>query len=392
MVGMPAARLTDLHVCPMVTGVVPHVGGPIVSPGAPTVLTCKLPQARVTDMCTCVGPPDMIATGAWTTLVSKLPAARMGDMTVHGGSIVLGCFTVLIGTQGAAGAGGALLPPPMTPECAALAKAHDDAILANHTYGEDPTLPPGYRQLDPNTPEGMAELERLGIDDPKVLAPDRSTFRAEVFARDTPSGTEYTVAYRGTAESADWIENGRQGVGMQSDHYDRAMAIGSRVSQNADNVSFTGHSLGGGLASAAAATTGRPANTFNSAGLSGRTVQGGYPDPPAPVDAYYVPGEVLSGVQDSRAGVLSGIAGAAGAIHPSLGGLVGGWIVGREVGDSPLLPQAYGERHRLPLVAPPGKEIYDGWNPITGVKHSVDRHGMDWVIAGIKQQQADLGC
>ncbi len=118
----------------------------------------------------------------------------------------------------------------------------------------------------------------------------------------------------------------------------------------------------------------------------------GYPNPPAPVDAYNVPGEVLSGLQDHRAGVLAGLTGVATAIHPSLGGLVGGWIAAREMGDSPLLPQAYGNRHKLPLVAPPGKQIYDGWNPVTGVKQSVDRHGMDWVSAGIHQQQLDAGC
>lgn len=93
----PAARITDMHVCPMVTGVVPHVGGPILPPGAPTVLIGMLPAARMGDMATCVGPPDVIALGSMTVLISGKPAARMGDMTAHGGSIVLGCFTVLIG-------------------------------------------------------------------------------------------------------------------------------------------------------------------------------------------------------------------------------------------------------------------------------------------------------
>jgi len=95
--GMPAARMTDLHVCPMVTGVVPHVGGPILPPCCVTVLTGDLPQARVTDMATCVGPPDVIVMGSFTVLVGDLPAARLLDPTVHGGTIILGCFTVLIG-------------------------------------------------------------------------------------------------------------------------------------------------------------------------------------------------------------------------------------------------------------------------------------------------------
>jgi uncharacterized Zn-binding protein involved in type VI secretion len=92
----PAARLTDMHVCPMVTVLVPHVGGPVVAPGAPTVLIGGLPAARVGDMCVCVGPPDVIALGSFTVLIGGQPAARMGDMTAHGGAIVMGCPTVLI--------------------------------------------------------------------------------------------------------------------------------------------------------------------------------------------------------------------------------------------------------------------------------------------------------
>lgn len=93
----PAARLTDMHVCPAVTGVVPHVGGPIVSPGCPMVLIGSLPAARVTDLATCVGPPDVITKGSATVLIGGLPAARMGDMTAHGGVIVTGLPTVMIG-------------------------------------------------------------------------------------------------------------------------------------------------------------------------------------------------------------------------------------------------------------------------------------------------------
>jgi uncharacterized Zn-binding protein involved in type VI secretion len=80
----------------MVTGVVPHVGGPILAPGAPTVLIGKLPAARVSDMVTCVGPPDVIIKGSVKVLIGGLPAARMGDSTAHGGTIVLGCPMVLI--------------------------------------------------------------------------------------------------------------------------------------------------------------------------------------------------------------------------------------------------------------------------------------------------------
>jgi uncharacterized Zn-binding protein involved in type VI secretion len=93
----PAARLTDMHTCPKVTGLVPHVGGPISGPGAPTVLINKLPAARVGDQCTCVGPTDVIVKGSATVLIENLPAARLGDSTAHGGVIVLGAPNVLIG-------------------------------------------------------------------------------------------------------------------------------------------------------------------------------------------------------------------------------------------------------------------------------------------------------
>ena len=93
----PAARLSDMHTCPMVTGTVPHVGGPVLPPGCPTVLIGGLPAARATDLATCVGPPDVIAKGSAAVLVGSLPAARLGDTTAHGGAIVAGCPTVLIG-------------------------------------------------------------------------------------------------------------------------------------------------------------------------------------------------------------------------------------------------------------------------------------------------------
>jgi uncharacterized Zn-binding protein involved in type VI secretion len=89
--------MTDPHTCPMVTGVVPHVGGPILPPCCPTVLIAGLPAARVGDMATCVGPPDVIALGSFTVLIGGSPAARLADQTAHGGVIVMGCPTVLIG-------------------------------------------------------------------------------------------------------------------------------------------------------------------------------------------------------------------------------------------------------------------------------------------------------
>jgi uncharacterized Zn-binding protein involved in type VI secretion len=94
----PAARITDMHTCPLVNpGGAPHVGGPILPPGAATVLIEGLPAARVGDMATCAGPPDVISAGSGTVLIGGLPAARLGDATAHGGTIAVGSATVQIG-------------------------------------------------------------------------------------------------------------------------------------------------------------------------------------------------------------------------------------------------------------------------------------------------------
>jgi uncharacterized Zn-binding protein involved in type VI secretion len=95
--GQPASRIGDMHTCPMVTVLVPHVGGPILPPCAPTVLIGSIPAARVTDMATCVGPPDVIVMASMTVITVGMPQARIGDMTAHGGVIVLGLPTVLVG-------------------------------------------------------------------------------------------------------------------------------------------------------------------------------------------------------------------------------------------------------------------------------------------------------
>ena len=95
----PAARIGDMHVCPMATPgtpPIPHVGGP-VSIGCPTVMIGFMPAARVADMCVCVGPPDSIAMGSPTVQVCNMMQARLGDPTVHGGTITLGCPQVMVG-------------------------------------------------------------------------------------------------------------------------------------------------------------------------------------------------------------------------------------------------------------------------------------------------------
>jgi uncharacterized Zn-binding protein involved in type VI secretion len=108
----------------MVTGIVPHVGGPILPPCCPTVLIGMMPAARMGDMATCVGPPDVIAKGSPTVLIANMMAARMGDLTAHGGSIVIGFPTVLIGEVGLGS------PVNVKSECMKQAKANGSAFTS----------------------------------------------------------------------------------------------------------------------------------------------------------------------------------------------------------------------------------------------------------------------
>lgn len=156
---------------------------------------------------------------------------------------------------------------------------------------------PGHTEVtDPN------ELRKLGLNR-SMLSPSDSEFRAAVFRK---NGTEdYVIAFKGTTPTSrsDWWENLKQGSGAQSDYYTRAQRIARRASdkvgKGVSGVSFTGHSLGGGLASAAARATGRHATTFNAAGLHAKTVTAPMS---APIDAVRVKGEILTAIQSSVPG------------------------------------------------------------------------------------------
>ncbi|MEM6897369.1 MAG: PAAR domain-containing protein [Pseudomonadota bacterium] len=305
MASFPAARITDSHVCPLCPG------APVLK-GEPTVLTGKMPQARIMDVCACVGPPDPIAYGSPTVLVGKMPAARMTDPTAKGGMIAKGEPTVLIGSKGGAGGGlgGGLgqlaqrLAAVMTPICVNLGQqlyenqaAQTDLALADATYDPDAPLPDGYRRAT------QADLEALNLHDgvTDLTQLPGTDFHSEVFVRTDPLTNQesYVVGFRGTQTAGDWAENIRQGAGMDSAYYNRAAQIG-RVADAAapGRVSYTGHSLGGGLASAAAAVNGGPARTFNAAGLTENTMEqfgantGG-------TQAYFLNEDPLSSFQDS---------------------------------------------------------------------------------------------
>ena len=147
--GQPAARVGDTHMCPMVTpGVppIPHVGGPVLPPGQVTVLIGSMPAARMGDMCLCVGPPDSIIKGSTGVMIGKMPAARMGDMTVHGGTIMVGLPTVLIGET-------EVTDPNVLMMIVFLAALLDSGQLTMHDLqlmAKSPTLMSKFKQIQAN--------------------------------------------------------------------------------------------------------------------------------------------------------------------------------------------------------------------------------------------------
>ena len=164
----PAARVTDMHTCPAFTGPVPHVGGPILPPGAPTVLINGLPAARVTDLATCVGPPDTIVKGSSGVFINFLPAARMGDSTAHGGVIILGSPNVIIGEVGSPSPGVAGFVAIAT---GLAASGHSSPSAHKSVYGK------AHHHRSPCAGKGLARRsrEKAFAKDMKALQKDWKT-------------------------------------------------------------------------------------------------------------------------------------------------------------------------------------------------------------------------
>ncbi len=234
----------------------------------------------------------------------------------------------------------------------------DLALLAADVYKDIANPPAGYHVAT----EG--ELGKLGLK-PQDMTSTQSAFRARVYVKGANADTSYVVAFRGTVDASDWKANGQQGLGLASDHYARALTIAKALNRHPEaQVALTGHSLGGGLASAAAVATGRDAATFNAAGLSAATINQANTirsaagiGRAAEVAAFYVRGEVLSAIQDGGDRVI---------------GAIFGGVIGARIADA---PSAYGTRHPLDAVRPEGKRWYQD-NPVA-------RHGMDWVLSSI---------
>jgi hypothetical protein len=354
------------------------------------------------DMCTCVGPPDFIVQGSFTVLIQGQPAARMGDMTAHGGSIVTGFPTVLIGMS-PGGASGPSVVAPLAPgqgapaddqgdhescfECRqrlaeaaqqsndpAVKQAGEDMDRLNHDYEHAKLAQHAYSDGPP--PEGWTEItDKKELAKMGIVNDPNSDFRARAYKPDPNvfgDDMKTTVAFRGTQSGEDWKNNLQQGVGMKSDYYKKAVGIGNAARANNADVEFTGHSLGGGLASAAASAGGKDATTFNSAGLNSGTVdkytdkknQGPRRNPD--VNAYRIENELLTGLQEQGwKGTLA--AAAAGFLKGGpWGALIG---AGAKIGASAIAPDAIGDKYDLP-----------------GSGNPLSRHGQDQVIKALDDQ------
>lgn len=331
-----AARLGDAHLCPQ------HMGKDIISNVAPTILIEGKPAARITSKMTCIGGPlDTVAIGEPTVLMQGLDAARMLDGTEHGGLISQGAATVLVGTMSAMDKRMRLLMrlmlidqarekvaemPPGPERDALLAAANrlaennrvvEDARLAKDVY-EDSGAPEGWARID--AADLPPEFKDIVLNDPNT------GFNAAVYRSDIDGS--YRLVFRGSESDnvqdiLDWTTNAQQGTGNGAAQYNQAIALAHAFAQayGPDNVGIVGHSLGGGLASAAALATGIHANTFNAAGLHPQTMQDngiltyGFAD--GLIDTYKTDGELLTYLQEHSPGFISeNMYDAAGTEHP----------------------------------------------------------------------------
>lgn len=412
-----AARIGDpaTHDATVPSGV---IGPPPTPPVKGIVMIDGLPAAHVTCVVGCSGatsagpahpppgaaPPPPIVVGEPTVLIHGFPAARWapsGDLTACGAMLgdskLLATRTVFIGKKSAGMAKGPRLASRKWQIAVghALAaglpdgdekkkelndaadrfeknnKAIEKARLAENVYKHDEPAPEGWRNIS----DDPKELKKLGLTTEDLSAPG-SEYRAQVYAPDSSvfgDDQKTTVAFQGTrvSELEDWKNNVAQGRDKESLYYRKSVTVGRLIAANDVDVEITGHSLGGGMASAASRASGKPATTFNAAGLHENTVAryGGTVHEPATenIQAYRVNGEVLTGVQEH------GVYGTAAAI--ALGFKVGGpWgaiiAAAAKIALASAMPNAVGTPH-----------VVDGsWDP-------VQRHFMSQAIAGIEKQK-----
>lgn len=260
-------------------------------------------------------------------------------------------------------------PPASPPVAVAEPAAASDGVanldearlhlaLAADVYNDVASPPSGWRVA------GQDDLDRLRLT-PDMLERADSSFRVRVYVSNDGGETRYVVAFRGSETGEDWLNNGQQAFGATSEHYDKALRIGQRLAAIDADVTLTGHSLGGGLASAAALASGHDADTFNAAGLHPSTIASAQAGARADIDAFYLRGDALSTVQDGgdrliASGVGAWVLGLPGAV---LGGMAG---------DA---PPAVGDR--IPIwPSPPEGQSWWHANPLA-------LHGVEWLQSSL---------
>lgn len=417
MLSGPAARIGDPVTHDLLTpsGV---IGPPLSPPTGGIVLIEGLPAAHVTCTVVCSGstsagmpahpppamgaPPAPIVLGSTAVLINGFPAARWapsGDVTACAAQLgdqkLAATRTVIIGGP-VIGAPDKALRLAQRKHLIAKAKwqvglmaygsdrdkleaaaerfernnkAADMARLAQDVYRPDEGPPPGWKNISSDA----KALEKIGLK-PDDLSIAGSDFRAQVYEPDPlvfGKDAKPTVAFKGTTTKEDWAENLRQGTDSESKYYRRAVKIGAALDEKDADVEITGHSLGGGMASGASRASGKPATTFNAAGLHPNTVArygGTVHEPEAEnITAIRVENEFLTGTQEQGLKGTVAAARAGAAVAGTFGAIVGALA---KIGLSAAMPDALGTKYEVP----------GSWDPI-------QRHFMSQVVAGIESQK-----
>ena len=250
-------------------------------------------------------------------------------------------------------------------------QAEQKALLSQHVYQDNEAPPPGWVDISKDS----EMLDKYGLE-ADLLESGDSDFRARLYLPDPAvfgEDVKPTVVFKGTGTGEDWKNNIRQGLGLKSAYYQRAIRIGEQLQQTGADVDLAGHSLGGGMASAAARASGLSAITYNAAGLHDNTLKRNNISPVIPdpdnILAYRVKDELLTGFHEPGWKTMTSMAGVGllkGGPIGALAGLGGGLLLGK------LMPDVAGTPH----------EISGEGNPYT-------RHGIDQVLWGIEQQNEE---